>query len=222
MTCTPNVDSHRCDFCDEFSGGLQNTYVHRYGEHAHRRDLLNDGVFRVFPTLGQLAAGHLLIAPSRHITSMAGLKADESNQLKSICNLVRRALEREYGPAVFFEHGIQGTSAGGCGIDHAHMHAVPVACEGVLDALTLEFGGCAIEGLTAVKEIVDPDSSYLFFEDSSGNRYVFPVMDLPSQYMRKLVAKSNGKSDWDWRKCGQEPELIATLGRLAPLFLLPR
>jgi hypothetical protein len=98
------------------------------------------------------------------------------------------------------------------------MHAVPVAARGVLDILRREFGGCAIHGLEDVGEAIEHGSPYLFFEDSAGSRHVFPVKGLPSQYMRKLVAESIRKFDWDWRKCGQEPELISTLERLTPLL----
>ena len=98
------------------------------------------------------------------------------------------------------------------------MHAVPVVANVVLDILTREFGGCAIHDLAEIKEAVKQESSYLFFEDSSANRHVFPVKQLPSQYLRKLVSDSIGRGDWDWRKCGQEPELIATLERMTPLL----
>jgi diadenosine tetraphosphate (Ap4A) HIT family hydrolase len=206
-----------CDFCDEFSGGQQNAYAIRYGPHADR-ELLNDGVFRVLPTLGQLVEGHLLIVPSPHITSMGDLMPKESNHLEAVCDTVRQALREAYGQVLFFEHGIRGAGSGGCGIDHAHIHAVPVAADGILDILVREFGGCAIHRLANIQEAVKPGSSYLFVEDSSASRYVFPVSELPSQYMRRVVAESMGKSDWDWRKCGQEPELMATLERLAPLF----
>ena len=207
-----------CDFCDELSGGQRNAYANRYGPRAPNRELFSDRVFRILPTLGQLTEGHLLVVPSRHLTSMGDLTPYELSQLEAICDSVRCVLLEAYGQALFFEHGIRGAGSGGCGIEHAHLHAVPVAGDGVLDILAREFGGCAIHGLANIKDAVKEESSYLFLEDSSATRYVFPVTELPSQYMRRLVANSIGKSDWDWRKCGQEPELIATLERLAPLF----
>src|SRR5260370_5986666 len=160
-----------CDFCNEFSGGRRNAYARRYGPHADNRALLNDGVFRVLPTLGQLIEGHLLVIPGRHLTSMGDLMPDESKQLEAICDSVRWTLQEVYGQALFFEHGIRGAGSGGCGIEHAHLHAVPVAGDGVLDFLVREFGGCAIHGLVNIKDAVKQESSYLFFEDSCANRY---------------------------------------------------
>jgi diadenosine tetraphosphate (Ap4A) HIT family hydrolase len=218
LKSTHNTGRVACDFCDEFSFGQQNAYASLYGPCANNRALLSDSLFRVVPTLGQLVEGHLLIVPSRHLTSMGDLMPDESDQLEAICDSVRWIQHEVYGQAIFFEHGIRGAGSGGCGIEHAHLHAVPVAGDGVLDILVRKFDGCAIHSLATIKETVKQESPYLFFEDSSAHRYVFSVTKIPSQYMRKLVADSIGKSDWDWRKCGQEPELITTLERLAPLF----
>jgi hypothetical protein len=138
--------------------------------------------------------------------------------LSALTAQVRSALQHCGRESVFFEHGIRSQSGGGCGVDHAHLHAVPVSAHGVLDILIREFGGCAIQGFTDIGGVVRQDTSYLFFEDSSANRYVFPVNKLPSQYMRKLIADSIAKPDWDWRNCGQEPELVSTLERLTPLL----
>ncbi len=218
MKRTLSVGSLACDFCDEFSGGHQNAYAKRYGPNAANRELLSDGTFRVLPTLGQLVEGHLLIAPSFHVTSMGDLIPEESSRLEVVCESVRLALQQVYGRVLFFEHGIRSAGSGGCGIEHAHMHALPVIANGVLETLIREFGGCAIHALADIGETVRQESSYLFFEDSSSTRYVFPVERIPSQYMRKLVADSIGKSDWDWRRCGQEPELFSTLERLTPLL----
>ena len=206
-----------CDFCDEFAGGSQNAFVRRYGQ-GDGRIVMASACFRIIPTLGQVVEGHLLIVPLRHFCALADLPSLQIDELDYLCRRVRSTLTDAYGECVFFEHGVRGSGAGGCGIDHAHLHAVPVAADGVLNILTREFGGCAIHDFAAVKEAVKQESSYLFFEDSSAKRYVFPVEELPSQYMRKLVADSIGKRDWDWRKCGREPELIATLERLTPLL----
>jgi diadenosine tetraphosphate (Ap4A) HIT family hydrolase len=195
---------------------VRNAFVSRHG--ISDRELRRGEIFRVLPTLGQLTEGHLLILPSRHVTSLANLASDESNELEGICTLVRTTLQQVYGQVLFFEHGIRGKGAGGCGIDHAHMHAVPVNSGGLLDILIRHLDGSAIRNLSQINEAIKPESSYLFFEDSSANRHVFQVKDLPSQYMRKLVGESIGKLDWDWRKCGYEPELLATLERLTPLL----
>ena len=95
---------------------------------------------------------------------------------------------------------------------------MPVAADGVLDVLKREFRASNVSSFQHVKEMIPADASYLFFEDVAGDRYVFPVANLPSQYMRKLVADSIGKTDWYWRECGREPALLSTLQQLPALF----
>jgi diadenosine tetraphosphate (Ap4A) HIT family hydrolase len=206
-----------CDFCDEFGGGRRNAYADRYGQCA-RRAILANSRFHVIPTLGQLVEGHLLIVPDTHFCALANLPSNQIVELDSLMQLVRSRLNDAYGECTFFEHGIRDEGAGGCGIDHAHMHAVPVAADGVLNTLKQEFGGSRIDSLKGIRDSLPDGSSYLFFENFAGDRYLFPVNNLPSQYMRKLVAESIGKSNWDWRACGCEPELISTIQRLSPLF----
>jgi diadenosine tetraphosphate (Ap4A) HIT family hydrolase len=207
----------KCDFCDEFSSGRHNAYARRYAPQPAGR-ILFDGPFHVLPTLGQIVEGHLLIIPIGHVRALAGLPNEQLLHLEDLCRQVRSVLHDVYGNCVFFEYGIKDKRSGGCGIDHAHMHAVPVTAKGVLNFLIQEFGGARIDSLVDI-ERESGQNSYLFFEDASQERYVFSVDNLPSQYMRKLVAESIGKSDWDWRKCSHEPALISTVQRLSPFFL---
>jgi diadenosine tetraphosphate (Ap4A) HIT family hydrolase len=206
-----------CDFCDEFSGGHSNAFTRRYGKMADRT-IFDTGMFRVIPSLGQLVDGHLLVVPRRHFCAIADLPDRSVSELEILCDEVRLTLRRAYGDCVFFEHGIRGAGSGGCGIDHAHMHAVPVLGNGVLGILTEKFAGTAIRGLGDLKNRVGRKLPYLFFRDRLGQRFVFPVEHLPSQYMRKLIAESSGEAEWDWRNSSWEPDIISTVNRLAPLF----
>jgi hypothetical protein len=165
-----------------------------------------------------LAEGHLLIIPEKHFRAVADLPALQLQELETLYRFVESTLREVYGACICFEHGIRGERAGGCGIDHAHIHAVPVAGEGVLNALTQEFRGFRIGSLSDIRTSFSCNSSYVFFEDFVSGRFVFPVEDLPSQFVRKLVAKSIGTPVWDWRQCGHEPGLIATQQRLSPVF----
>lgn len=205
-----------CDFCDEFAGGRKNGYIHRYGESSSRVILGTPG-FRIVPTLGQIAEGHLLIVPLDHVCALADLPLDEIVRLEDLCQYVRSILADTYGECIFFEHGIRNERSGGCGIDHAHMHAVPVPLRAAPTRLRETFQGSTIGRLAEIK-IEVPDSSYIFFEDCSGSRSVFTIDCIPSQYMRMLIAESIGKNDWDWRKSGYEAELVSAVGRLLPLF----
>jgi diadenosine tetraphosphate (Ap4A) HIT family hydrolase len=208
----------RCEFCDEFAGSSKNEFVARYGSRLGDRLLFNGRYFRIVPSLGQIVEGHLLVIPVEHHRALADLPHSRAAELDDLCRYTRSVLTQKYGSCVLFEHGARGEGSGGCGIDHAHMHAVPVMADGVLSILAREFTGGDIASLAEIPRLLAPGSSYLYFEDASRKRYAFPVQNLPSQYMRKLVADSIGKTDWDWRECGREPELLSTLQHLPPLF----
>ncbi len=207
-----------CEFCDEFAGGCTNAFATRYGQYLADRSIMDTGRFRVVPTLGQIVEGHVLVIPVEHICALASLQNDQMQELEDLSNRLRSTLSDMYGGCVFFEHGVRGQGAGGCGIDHAHLHALPVVADGVLEVLTRQFEGTRIYSLAAIKGSIPKNSPYLFFEDASAKRYVFRVDSLPSQYLRKLVAKSIGKSDWDWRECGYERQFISTMRRLSPIL----
>ncbi len=168
----------------------------------------------MIPSLGQIVEGHLLIAPSRHFRALADLPQASLQELDILYGNLRSTLTRLYGRCVFFEHGIRCEASGGCGIDHAHLHAVPVRADGVLEILSQRFRGVPISSISNINECIPVNVSYLFFEDASSQRLVFPVGHLPSQYMRQLIASSIGKKAWDWRGCGREPELLATMQQL--------
>ncbi len=204
-----------CDYCDEFRDGSNNAFARKYWPEVRQRRLLVHQDFIIVPSLGQLIEGHLLCIPERHYTAMADLSESASHVLEEMTSLIRRELNRRYGACVFFEHGIRNSDGGGCGIEHAHLHAVPVEGGGVLRSLRNSYPGHRVESFNDISDTVGLSSSYLFFEDCRGDRWVFPVTLIESQYMRKLVAASIGKLEWDWRSTGREPELIATLEHLS-------
>lgn len=212
-----NQESH-CEFCAEFVGSSENEFVARYGDCLADRLLFGDRHFRILPSLGQIVEGHLLIIPVEHYCALADLPASSLAELDNLCRYTRLVLAQTYGSCIFFEHGVRGDASGGCGIDHAHMHAVPVRADSLANTLSREFGGRDISSIAEIRQRLAADSSYLYLEDASKKRHVFPVESLPSQYMRKLVGQAVGKSDWDWRKSGYEVELVSTIQRLSPLF----
>jgi len=214
----PDHSPKPCDFCDELAGGSGNAFALTYGHVISSRHMIAGGSFCVLPSLGQIVEGHLLLVPQAHLASMAELADGEMGALEVLCKQIRSVLVDMYGQCVFFEHGVRHAGSGGCGIDHAHLHAVPVAGNGILAVLMHNFAGSRIDHFADIRRTIGPAFSYLFFEDSSGERYVFAAPSIPSQYLRKLVCESLGKSDWDWRKSGYEPELVSTLQRLSSVF----
>lgn len=208
-----------CDFCDEFSNGKENAFARIYEHDLSSRVLFRSENFSVIPSLGQIVEGYLLVVPIRHYTALADMPTQLVAELSELCAQVRIGLAKAYGPCLFFEHGVRGKGAGGCGIEHAHLHAVPFTPSNEpIEKLKERHSFKLIDCVTEINQEV-PSSSYLYYEDLSGRRYIFDTNFLPSQYARQLLAESIGIDLWDWRKYGREQSLISSLARLSESFI---
>jgi diadenosine tetraphosphate (Ap4A) HIT family hydrolase len=208
-----------CDFCDEFSEGEENTFASIYKSDPKSRVLCGTPNFAVVPSLGQIVEGYLLIVPIKHYTAMADLPAELLGELSSLCLRVRNALSEVYGPALFFEHGIRGNQSGGCGIDHAHMHAVPfTGVSEPIEELKKSHSLKLISGILEIDQQVAPNSPYVYYEQTNEQAWACEIDFIPSQYLRKILAESLGINSWDWRECGREQALITSLERLSQFF----
>ena len=129
-------------------------------------------------------------------------------------------MTENYQSPLFFEHGpASSMKRGGCCIEHAHIHAVPVKVD-VLSELARHFECKEINSLESLKQQSESRMPYLFFEDNEGKRYLFNVTStIPSQYIRQLIAVNIGRQErWDWRSYYGLDEMVRTIGRLEGKF----
>jgi hypothetical protein len=136
-----------------------------------------------------------------------------------LADRARVALSSRYGSCLLFEHGSRGDCSGGCGIYHAHLHAVPTKdAKDLVAALKETFRHKNLESIVEIGTKANRFKSYLYYEDVNSRRYLFEVDCLPSQYMRKLLVEAIGEGEWDWRKYGREEALLSTMARLSQAF----
>jgi diadenosine tetraphosphate (Ap4A) HIT family hydrolase len=205
-----------CDFCNELSNGKENSFASIYGLDPKSRILFRSQNFAVVPSLGQIVEGYLLIVPIRHYTALADMPPQLISEVSNLCGEVRRGLSKAYGSCLFFEHGVRGKESGGCGVEHAHLHAVPFTrstepIEELRRSLSLKLIG----GISEIHKEVAPDSSYLYYEQTNGHAWACEIEFIPSQYLRKVLAESLGINSWDWRECGREQALLSSIARLS-------
>ncbi|GAB3146703.1 hypothetical protein GCM10027290_28880 [Micromonospora sonneratiae] len=157
--------------------------------------LLETQRFCVLPDLAPIAVGHVLIVPRIHLRALATLSPGMTEELEELRNDVTRILVEKLGGRVtLFEHGVcSGVSA--CGIDHAHLHLVPLpdTCRLTVDPT---FPAEEISSIRSVIEIA-PRQDYLLLSDRNRTHVYYPAT-ATSQYFRRLISEELGRDHWHW------------------------
>ena len=105
-----------CVFCAEGAGELGDDASLVVGRGEHAFALLNK-----FP----YAAGHLMVAPKRHVAALAELTHDEAAEIHGLTVRSLAALTAAFGPEAFNVGWNLGEVAGGSIAAHLHEHIVP-------------------------------------------------------------------------------------------------
>lgn len=155
--------------------------------------------FVVFPSIGALTTGHVLLCPKLHVRSMAALPCSLTAPFDSATAVVRTLLADVFGLQVHaFEHG---NGDGGthivCTVEHAHLHLLPADVS--IDAHLAPYRWTKVLGsLTDITR----GREYLFYQEPSGAKWVTTCdgASFPSQYMRRAFADALGVAGrWNWR-----------------------
>ena len=186
-----------CDFCLEATTG----YLEGLNILPRKRIIHETENFIVFPTLGPLVQGHLLIASKEHFIGIAGLAESLYDEFETVQEWTRKKLAEKYQAPIFFEHGdiTEARGSGSC-VSHTHLHAVPIGVDITCD-LERKFDKKEIKKYVELKQNQRAYMPYMFVQTRDGTRYVFDVPDVvPSQYARQIVAIKIGKPErWNWR-----------------------
>ncbi|MCL2065536.1 MAG: nucleoside 2-deoxyribosyltransferase [Candidatus Cloacimonetes bacterium] len=176
--------------------------------------LYEDEHFYVITTLGCMVKGYIMIVSKKHINSMCYLTAVEWENLELLINYFREQLKMIYGIyPVIFEHGASyvDTNKSACCVLHAHIHIVPFKLSTQEKMVT----SLEMKKLENFKNLFSAgtDRPYVFFMDNDKNLFFHDASDtvLPSQLIRKWIAKDIGSECWDWRQYPFVENIIATI-----------
>ncbi len=214
-----------CEFCLEFSGSQAHeiTFFHKIFPQEPDRILFETNNFVAFPGLGQIVEGYLLIITKNHYTSMGDLHERLYPELSWIIERTSEILKSEYKLDVMqFEHGASRYGQGGsCCIEHAHLHLAPLGVD-VSPYIVRKEARKVQNYPESTRDLLEERKPYLYVNmpyDNGREELLLDASDLPSQYMRQVIARAVGKADeWDWNIFLGKKEIESCLKKLKPKF----
>ncbi|MCI0624735.1 MAG: hypothetical protein L0387_24335 [Acidobacteria bacterium] len=177
--------------------------------------LFESARFTVIPSLGSLVEGWVLIVPKQHFLSLAALPdsfAREMTELKkTVCHILSRKCRNLYA----FEHGPSKPGLRvGCGVDHAHLHVVPLDFDlsSAMQPFLPASSGWRKAALADCRAAIRDGDAYLYLEEPSGNRLIARHQNFGSQLFRRAIATQLGvPREYDWLDHPQLQNIAGTI-----------
>jgi diadenosine tetraphosphate (Ap4A) HIT family hydrolase len=178
------------------------------------REVLSIDGFRILTDIAPLTEGHLLIAPPCHIRSLSKLTKDQLTIvvfLKNLCKIIIKEIYKKN--IIFLEHGMSSNcSVSACGIEHAHLHVVPVESNEIIFGISYtqflikNIPNLSQPSISILKDYADilcvhSSQKYLFTEDVNGKKTILlSDSHFPSQILRKyLCCHLEMELEYDWQ-----------------------
>lgn len=130
-------------------------------------------------------------------------------------------LSDRFGQLFLFEHGVGRLDDVACGINHAHLHFVPLAsCNSiaVMNRLKEELGECYNGTVNSLILTDYNKSAYLMFGVSPDKLSIVYSDTIPSQIIRSEVSVELNQQEWSWRQLSGIDEFSKTILLLKDSF----
>lgn len=171
--------------------------------------------FVAVPSIGALVEGWILLVPKRHFLSFGAVPDCLLEEMKEFKSFLCSALNECYGAVVAFEHGPSAASRTvGCGVDHAHLHLVPLEFDlaaAVSPFLPNDASWKSAE-VEACQDAYDRGDDYLYLEQPIGKGRIVTHENFGSQLFRRAIAAETCVPDqYNWREHEQLSTVLATI-----------
>lgn len=173
--------------------------------------------FLAVPSLGALVPGWLLLVPKNESACLAHLTPSQALELKVFAARLTEKVGSIYGPVVQFEHGATSSgSATGCGVDHAHLHLVPIDHNAFKASVAEEGRKLDLRWFAGdLPTQASDELDYLWYSVGLETRFAYPAHPV-SQFFRRCVARALGVPDvWNYREYPQHDVVKSTIEALA-------
>jgi hypothetical protein len=159
----------------------------------------------------------MLIVPKDHYISIGALPESLFDEMNAFRRVLQSNLADCYGPFAVFEHGpSQERRTVGCGVDHAHLHLVPVSFDLATLARPLLPNGAdwKLATIDECRNSFRRGEDYLYVEQPLGCGRI-ATGDMGSQVFRRAIASEIGSADtYNWREHPQLDNVMATVARM--------
>jgi diadenosine tetraphosphate (Ap4A) HIT family hydrolase len=177
--------------------------------------------FVVVPSLGALVPGWVLLLPKDHYLSMGALPSAMFGEMEEIKRAIVSHLASIYGELSAFEHGpSRAKQSVGCGVDHAHLHIVPVAFDlrGAVQPLLPPNLTWTEASFEERRQAFARGKDYLYLEQPLGKGRIAVHDHFGSQLFRRAIASHLGLDDeYNWRDYPQITNIMSTVESLQNL-----
>jgi diadenosine tetraphosphate (Ap4A) HIT family hydrolase len=182
------------------------------------RPLFESANFVVLPSLGALVEGWLLLVPKKHSICLGALQGSVDAEMHQFKHFLFAELQRQYGQVCAFEHGpARANLSIGCGVDHAHLHIVPVAFDlaSAVKSFLPKDASWSKAGLGECRDAFRRGQDYLYLEQPVGLGRIATHQQIGSQLFRRAIATRIGMPEqFNWREYPQVSNVSATINRL--------
>lgn len=202
-----------CCFCDEFQGGgFPEKYLKHYP--VKSRVCLESENFIVVPSISPIVVGHFLVLPKKHISNLFSIKKSEWDEFLRIVGFVIDRLKSLFGEYFIFEHGVGNDYFEGCGVDHAHLHIMPIPKkyhDDIISAVSICSDKVVIDSVSSIYNAKNDCSSYLLFGYELSKMNYLAEDKMTSQFIRRVVSCKLGVDSYDWKECKNKELFFKTL-----------
>ena len=139
-------------------------------------------------------------------------------EMQKMKHFLCSVLQKYYGQVCAFEHGPSRANLKvGCGVDHAHLHIVPIAFD-LASAVTPflpEDVFWSKAGMNECRTAFARGGDYLYLEQPIGNGRIITHQEFGSQLFRRAIATQIGAMhQFNWREYPHLPNISATIGKV--------
>ncbi len=207
-----NTRLNPCVFCKNLSNGASDA--------PWDKVLQETDNFFITPSKGSLVPGWLLVVSKKHAICSGAIDGTEFQDLTGCLRLAVEMVHKRFGSVTVFEHGpsVPGTSLG-CGIDHQHLHVVPLAfsLKDAVSALFPSVEWALLSDLSGTRALYRSRIDYGLVQETNGRIWWCRPPNGVRQVFRRVIAHNLGIPDqFDYAGHPHLSNTLQTLAYLSP------